>query len=170
MTPLRKEGDFTGEQYNFMPVESDGKLICRGYFEHDEKDVNLKNIGECDSDKIKNVLVVWFEYINGRLQVVGWYNHATVYRHLQREPYWHYIIADAGNSVLLPTDIRKKWGNYNDIIRFGRSWVKYPNAPQHKETLSETVNQIIDKIEKYDENWICKYPKKTRININKKEL
>lgn len=151
-----------GEQYNFKPVlDKNRKILCRGYFEHRENQINLENIGNCHcSDSISGVLVVWFEYLKEtrKLQIVGWYKNATVYRNVKKLPEWHYITADAENCVLLPEHVREKWGDYKENIIFGRNHVKYPNDPQYIETLSKTVSKITDIINSYGENWIDKYP------------
>lgn len=85
------------EKYNFTPVNMEGRegLYCLGFFEtksHNGKDVNqmrIENIAGCEllkkEESVDDVLVVYCAKHPAHkfTTVVGWYKHATVYRHYQ---------------------------------------------------------------------------------------
>ena len=85
------------EKYNFTPVNMEGKegLYCLGFFEtksHNGKDVNqmrIENIAGCEllkkEESVDDVLVVYCAKHPAHkfTTVVGWYKHATVFRHYQ---------------------------------------------------------------------------------------
>lgn len=85
------------EKYNFTPVNMEGRegLYCLGFFEtksHNGKDVNqmrIENIAGCEllkkEESVDDVLVVYCAKHPAHkfTTVVGWYKHATVFRHYQ---------------------------------------------------------------------------------------
>lgn len=85
------------EKYNFTPVNMEGRegLCCLGFFEtksHNGKDVNqmrIENIAGCEhckkEESVDDVLVVYCAKHPAHkfTTVIGWYKHATVYRHYQ---------------------------------------------------------------------------------------
>jgi hypothetical protein len=104
------------EAYNFLNI--DGFLY--GYFQPHMTppyEINLSRIMKgCNSEKIDDVLVIWFATnpIDKGQVIVGWYNHATVFRSIQspntlhhRENYNYNIIARASDCTLLPISKRK---------------------------------------------------------------
>ena len=112
------------EKYNFTPMNMEGKegLYCLGFFEtksHNGKDVNqmrIENIAGCEllkkEESVDDVLVVYCAKHPAHkfTTVVGWYKHATVFRHYQE-------------AVFAPEDIQY----YNAIEsvsggRMGRRW------------------------------------------------
>ncbi|MDE6035977.1 MAG: hypothetical protein K2G36_08730 [Ruminococcus sp.] len=150
--------DYLGEQYNFKYVIENGKKICRGYFENHGNNVLIENIDENAklSDLIDDVLVVWFARYEGIGNlIVGWYKHATVYRHLQKNPDWYYITANIENCVLLSEEARKLWKvpySKKDGYGFGMSNIWYAR----EEKAENYVESLIKRINNY--NWIDKYP------------
>lgn len=148
----------TGEQYNFKPViEKDGRICCHGYFENHGRKVILENFDKsADSKSIENVLVIWCAKYNdfGNV-IVGWYKNATVYRCLQKNPDWHYTIADIENCVLLPEKIRKtKEWKLPDCIKLQQNPYKYANTPEIQK-YAKIISRQIDNYEV--NNWILKY-------------
>lgn len=104
------------EVYNFLNIN--GKLY--GYFQAHMKEPYEINLGRIVQgfigDKIENVLVIWFATnpIDRGQVVVGWYNHATVFRSIQspdtlpeRNNYNYNIMAKTNDCVLLPISRRK---------------------------------------------------------------
>jgi hypothetical protein len=73
------------EAYNFLNI----KGVLFGYFQPHMKSPYEINLGRIEhgseSDKIDNVLVIWFATnpIDSGQVVVGWYNNATVFRSIQ---------------------------------------------------------------------------------------
>ena len=175
------------EEYNFKSVDFDenelmincddkkygfylaGKYYL-GFFEpkstNKEKvnQIRIENINGCELCKsepyINDVLVIWCATaIQGGIRVVGWYNHATVYRYLQesqlskltgREYFRNNIkcfnaIAETKNCVLLPHTNRNPWivplakkRNYG----FGQSMVWYATETSAKQYIEELVEGI----------------------------
>lgn len=106
------------EKYNFTPVNMEGRegLYCLGFFEtksHNGKDVNqmrIENIAGCEllkkEESVDDVLVVYCAKHPAHkfTTVVGWYKHATVYRHYQEAVFApediQYYNAIANSSVV----------------------------------------------------------------------
>lgn len=95
------------EVYNFMPVDG----WFHGYAQPSGKTINLNTIDkDCSGDILEDVLVVWVAPFEGRKSrcIVGWYNHATVYRNFQKEKkgirneYAYNIKAKVEDCTLLP--------------------------------------------------------------------
>lgn len=96
--------DISGKTYGF--VQPRGRII------------HIERIGGEDfkyADKIDDVLVIWVSPTgigNGR-EIVGWYNHATVYRevqsgrHQKQRAYKNYnIVANTADCQLIPLEMR----------------------------------------------------------------
>lgn len=103
------------EAYNFL--NTDGFLY--GYFQPHMTppyEINLGRIKKgCTTEQIDDALVIWFATnpIGKGQVIVGWYNHATVFRSIQspntlphRENYNYNIIAQANDCTLLPISKR----------------------------------------------------------------
>lgn len=156
--PYMPQGIHIGEQYNFRPViEKDNRICCHGYFENHERNIILENFDKnAKSDSIDNVLVVWCARYNdfGNV-IVGWYKNVTVYRHLQKEPDWHYTTADIENCVLLPEKTRKtkEWKLPDSIILQQNSY-KYADTYEIQEYSQKITRQTDDYAVN---NWILKY-------------
>lgn len=162
------------EEYNFEPINIDGydKPVCLGFFEtkSNKKDkrnqLHIENIIGCElmknEDSVDDVLVVWCATARDNMPVVvGWYKHATVYRHYQECEFdngyiqYYNVIANAENCVLLPYQIRGKlqWHaaiSKTDGFGFGQSLQWYAREPKSE----DYVKKLIDSIENYDGNTI----------------
>lgn len=101
------------EIYNFQNLNGN----CYGYIQ--ASSINLQRIDpttDNEADKLEDVLVVWFapNKTFGGSWIVGWYSHATVYRHIQkssneaRQKYSYYVVAKFDDCTLLPVDERTK--------------------------------------------------------------
>ena len=171
------------EKYNFTPVNMEGRecLYCLGFFEtksHNGKDVNqmrIENIAGCElckkEESVDDVLVVYCAKHPAHkfTTVVGWYKHATVYRHYQEAVFapediqYYNAIAKSSDCVLLPTGIRSRKVQW-EVPRkssgwaygFGRANVWY--ASEEDSRLQDYLARLEKQIEEYDgENWIEKY-------------
>ena len=101
--------------------------------------------------------------------VVGWYKHATVYRHYQEAVFapediqYYNAIANSSDCVLLPAGIRSRKVQW-EVPRksngwaygFGRANVWY--ASEEDSRLQDYLTRLVKQIDEYDgENWIDKY-------------
>lgn len=189
---VKETGD-AHEKYNFdavyMDEESDYMQgeYCLGFVE--TKSTNRKTRNQMHIEKIKgcellknedeaeDVLVIFcaqYPYtLKRETYVVGWYNHATVYRwykikefdgEIEGEIYnqSYNVIAKKEDCVLLPSSIRRKsniWSvprTQNKIsYGLGQSDVWYAKDIDENDNLKKYCDRIIKQIEEYDgENWI----------------
>lgn len=129
------------EKYNFTPVNMEGKegLYCLGFFEtksHNGKDVNqmrIENIAGCEllkkEESVDDVLVVYCAKHPAHkfTTVVGWYKHATVFRHYQEAVFapediqYYNAIANSSDCVLLPAGIRSRKVQW-EVPRKSNGW------------------------------------------------
>ena len=173
------------EKYNFTPMNMEGKegLYCLGFFEtksHNGKDVNqmrIENIAGCEllkkEESVDDVLVVYCAKHPAHkfTTVVGWYKHATVFRHYQEAVFapediqYYNAIANSSDCVLLPAGIRSRKVQW-EVPRksngwaygFGRANVWY--ASEEDSRLQDYLTRLVKQIDEYDgENWIDKYAK-----------
>lgn len=101
--------------------------------------------------------------------VVGWYKHATVFRHYQEAVFapediqYYNAIANSSDCVLLPAGIRSRKVQW-EVPRksngwaygFGRANVWY--ASEEDSRLQDYLTRLVKQIDEYDgENWIDKY-------------
>ena len=174
-----KTGD-AHEKYNFFPIHFEGEedSYCLGFFEtksHNGKDVNqmhIENIAGCElckkEESVEDVLVVYCAKhpAHNFTTVVGWYKHATVFRHYQELEFGegdfqsYNAIAKTKDCVLLPTSARSKilqWKvprkNGGCTYGFGRANVWY--ASEDDKGLREFLERLSSQIENYSgENMI----------------
>ena len=146
-----------------------------GYNDGDNNGRNkmcIENIIGCEGMKnefkVQDVLVIYCAK-NPNVSatcIVGWYNHADVYRTCKERPRDYFVIAKKDNCVLLPPKERnkKKWlvprkGHSDSSFGFGQSNVWYANERDNEELqafLEETVSKIK---EYYGPNWRDEYSK-----------
>lgn len=185
------------EAYNFDPVfltDSNGEELgkyCLGFVEtkwgngKDHNQLRFENICGCEDleneDSVDDVLVVFcakFPYaLTNETYIVGWYNHATVYRYCQEfefaaegedEPYIQlsFMLAKAEDCVLMPTAARRNFEKWrvprkkNGIsYGFGQANVWYARDREENKALDDFLNKIVKNIEEYNgENWVYKNP------------
>lgn len=164
-----------GEEYNFKIQSLHGNKACFGFVEtkstngiypnqiHIENIIGSKDLkGENMAD---DVLVVWFAPIESEknaISVVGWYKNAVVFREYQYFDNIEYavnILAWAEDCVLLP-DGKRRRGEWKipKTFNFGEAHVRYPKSED-----KDYISRLINNINNYDgDNWICKYPDKTK--------
>ena len=168
------------EKYNFFPIhfEGDEDSYCLGFFEtksHNGKDVNqmhIENIAGCElckkEESVEDVLVVYCAKhpAHNFTTVVGWYKHATVFRHYQEIEFGegdfqsYNAIAKTKDCVLLPTSARSKILQWKVPRKtggcaygFGRANVWY--ASEDDKRLKEFLERLSSPIESYSgENMI----------------
>ena len=168
------------EKYNFFPIhfEGDEDSYCLGFFEtksHNGKDVNqmhIENIAGCElckkEESVEDVLVVYCAKhpAHNFTTVVGWYKHATVFRHYQEIEFGegdfqsYNAIAKTKDCVLLPTSARSKILQWKVPRKtggcaygFGRANVWY--ASEDDKGLKEFLEWLSSQIESYSgENMI----------------
>ena len=129
------------EKYNFTPVNMEGRegLYCLGFFEtksHNGKDVNqmrIENIAGCEllkkEESVDDVLVVYCAKHPAHkfTTVVGWYKHATVFRHYQEAVFapediqYYNAIANSSDCVLLPAGLRSRKVQW-EVPRKSKGW------------------------------------------------
>lgn len=164
------------ESWNFVTVK-DG--YCYGFVEpkrtkNKRNQLHIERISDRLEDKnipyIDDVLVVWCAVKEKNIvAVVGWYQHARVYRFLQQRPDEqeeddrsdYNIMAKAEDCVLLPRNKRDKspWSRVpvsrktRGLYGFGSAMVWYANENEAQ----KTVSQFVDTIQNYNgENWRIK--------------
>lgn len=187
-----------GEVYNFDAISLEGKegKYCLGFVEtkstrkERQNELHIENIRGCESLKnekaVEDVLVVWCatqkdeNTDKNKAVIVGWYQHATVYRRRdidQGEENQnvdddgdYYVKAKVEDCVLLPEEVRslkeweapvaQKWG-----YGFGQALVWYARNENAEPYLKKLVKQI----QEYDgENWIdVGYPRPSSEQIKK---
>ena len=164
------------EQYNFDPVNFEDGEFCLGFFETKSNrgkrnQFHIENIQGCeaykDEESIDDVLVVWCATtMLNETSIVGWYKHATVFRHYQEAEFEtgyiqsYNILAESKDCVLLPEADRHmfKWNApvaKKKTYGFGQSMVWYCD----EDNAQDYINCIAKQINEYDgENWLNKYP------------
>lgn len=145
------------EKWNFLNM--DGR--CYGYVQGNSDSMHIERLeGTSRRDEVaEDVLVVWCachpKKENGTV-VVGWYEHATVYRDVQQMPatpisglerdYW--IKTKAENAYLLPTEFRTfKVGRAAQSGRgtgFGKQNYWFADSEYAKETLIPALMEFIE--------------------------
>lgn len=170
------------EDLNFCPIEmEDGNEYCFGFVEtkstnrKDKNQLHIENIDGCkhlrDADSVDNVLVIFCALAPFRTDytcIVGWYEHATVYRYYQEfdlgdnDSRVYNILARCNDVVLLPHSTRVSnrplWmapRNKGQHFGFGQSEVWY--ATDDKAYKDAYLNRIINQIQNYNgDNWLYK--------------
>ena len=119
------------ESYNFKPHRGKFLGYVPGTF-----DINItKFVGKADF--ATDMTVVWCA-MHPELKrhvIVGWYEHATIFRKLQKGSPWkidgltveHQIEANAKDVYMLPRELRTFPGPIGPRIGFGRSVIYYGN-------------------------------------------
>lgn len=169
---VQRTGD-AHEKYNFTSryIARKEGYYCLGFFETKSRNgkvinqMHIENIAGCELCKneefVEDVLVVYCAKhpAHNFTTVVGWYKHATVFRHYQEENMEGEVqnynaIAKAEDCVLLPTSARSrilKWKVPRKLggcaYGFGRANVWY--AREEDQGLKEYIKKISSQIENY---------------------
>ena len=162
------------EKYNFFPIRSleEQEVYCLGFYEtkshngQDENQMHIENISGCElcrkEESVEDVLVVYCAKhpAHNFTTVVGWYKHATVYRHYKEINFgegdiqYYNALAKASDCVLLPVSARSRIVQWKVPRKtggcgygFGRANVWY--ASEEDKGLQEYLKRIVDQIENY---------------------
>lgn len=171
------ENGYGHEENNFNAVEDkDGNFYCLGFVETKSSrsgksnKLHIERIAECEHLKnhefADDVLVIWCATTDlNETSIVGWYNHATVYRDYccttvdGYEQYYN-IFANKKDCVHLPYTDRHmyKWqapASKRKGFGFGQSLVWFPTDEKGAAYAEEKANLI----NTYKgENWIDVFP------------
>lgn len=184
-----EEFNFQAEELNIDGLIEPGKY-CLGFVETkstngvSSNQLKIESIVGCEDCKkeesVEDVIVVFCaKYPNSEVHetlVVGWYEHASVYRNYQFIDFLdengevgytqaYNILAKAEDCVLLPTGIRRR-GNIWNVPRkkrgisygFGQANVWFANEFGN-DRLDEYLSRLVEQIKNYDgENWIDSHP------------
>ncbi len=161
------------EKYNFNPVQLDNhnELYCLGFFEtksyngKESNQMRIENISGCElcgnEEFVEDVLVIYCAKhpAHNFTTVVGWFNHATVYRHYQYaklgedDIQYYNAIAKTKDCVLLPLSQRARktvWEvprkNKGRTYGFGQAnvWYASEDSKSLKDYLNRMEKQIIE--------------------------
>lgn len=173
-----KETQLAHECFNFAPVVLDtGKRKCLGFAQlmgnskNTWPQLHIEKIVGCQAyrkaEKVDDVTVVFCSKArnSSSMRVVGFYNHATVYRHYQEAEFESGYIqsfsfeADQENCVLLPYKKRhcdSRWfvplsGSGNKKYGFGRSNIWYAGGNTDNQDEIKYVERMLTYIENYQE-------------------
>jgi hypothetical protein len=140
---VREDENFRGYIYTKPSRGKDGIL-------------KLENIEECSNDDmLENVLVIWVakDPFQNKLNIIGWYKNATVYRNvkLDENENKYNVCAKQADCVLLPINKRhkivpkasKSTGSYG----IGQSNIWYAkdiNAQKYVKNMLEYINEYND--------------------------
>lgn len=172
-----EENGYGHEEHNFNAVTyENGDCLCLGFVETKSSrygkrnELHIERIAECahlkNEDFAEDVLVIWCATTDlNETSIVGWYNHATVYRNYQNETVGKYnqsynIIAAKEDCVLLPKGDRHiyKWQAKvakKNGFGFGQSMIWFPTDEKGAAYAEEKAKQIS---EYNGENWIDVFP------------
>ena len=171
------ENGYGHEENNFNAVEDkDGNFYCLGFVETKSSrsgksnKLHIERIAECEHLKnhefADDVLVIWCATTDlNETSIVGWYNHATVYRDYccttvdGYEQYYN-IFANKKDCVLLPYTDRHmyKWqapASKRKGFGFGQSLVWFP-TDEKGAAYAEEKAKLINTYK--GENWIDVFP------------
>lgn len=161
-----------GEEYNFKPINFNGKKTCLGFVETKStngsyaNDLHIEKIRGCENMKkdeyVDDVLVIWCATADtNECVIVGWYKNATVYRQVQYDEQndrYYNVKTDADNCVLLSSSgIRRRlqWkapvAKRQKTYGFGQSLIWYPVQKEAE----NYIKNLLDSINDFSgENWV----------------
>ena len=166
------------EEYNFDPVTlDDGQEYCLGFVETKSSnsvkvnDLHIEKIEGCEAlkkeESVDDVLVIWCATTDlNETSVVGWYDHATVYRTYQEAEFEtgyiqsYNVLAKKEDCVLIPKEDRhmSMWNApvaKKKRFGFGQSLVWFAREENSK----IYVHELVKRIKNYrGENWVDVYP------------
>jgi hypothetical protein len=151
-----QENEDAHEKWNFLNM--DGK--CYGYVQGNSEKMHIEKLDKVYSqqEEADDIVVVWCASNDeNKTVVVGWYEHATVYRYLQDLPttpvtgiercYW--FCTDADNAFLLPEKDRVleigRASKTGSGTGFGQQNYWYAESQFAKENIIPTVLDFINK-------------------------
>lgn len=141
-----------GNVYGFVETKYTGGYKV-GYQNPKQLHIEKIDINFKDKDKIDDVTVIFCANNSIKTVIVGWYEHATVYRTRKKyldRPY--NIKTTFKNAHLIPENRRFKEvpraKENENKLGFGQSNVWYANKNNHQEFIFEILNYIKDEYQK----------------------
>ena len=172
-----KENGYGHEENNFNAViDEEGNDICLGFVETKtscsgkSNELHIERIPECEylkkDDFVEDVLVIWCATTSlNETSIVGWYNHATVYRNycscdIEGYEQVFNIVADKNDCVLIPHTYRHELRWNAPVAKkkgfgFGQSLVWFPTGDDEIQYAEEKAKIIT---EYRGPNWIDVFP------------
>lgn len=152
-----KENNDAGESFNFYPYNH----YCLGYVRAPGERLNLARVEDVpdDVDKIDDVTVIWVATNDTGRHIVGWYEHAEMYRYYQEfydsvngeDKCWCYnFVASEKDVHLIPEELR----NFRVLsaskagagLGMGQSNIWYADSAITKEKFVPKVLEYLEKI------------------------
>ncbi len=146
------------EMFNFLSFEGSVYGYVRPPSKSESWDkatLNLDRLaGVKTGEKLEGVLVVWVATSpQGHGRVVGWYQNATVHRHIQPAPsdprrqhstdqFMYYVSASEKDATCLELDARVIEVPYRSV-GFGQANIMYPDNPEKHQQLKEKVWELV---------------------------
>lgn len=152
-----KENNDACESFNFYPYNH----YCLGYVRAPGERLNLARVEDVpdDVDKIDDVTVIWVATNDTGRHIVGWYEHAEMYRYYQyfedsiveNHTYWQYNFKTREeNAHIIPEELR----NFRVLsaskagagLGMGQSNLWYADSTITKEKFVPKVLEYLEKI------------------------
>lgn len=152
-----KENNDACESFNFYPYNH----YCLGYVRAPGERLNLARVEDVpdDVDKIDDVTVIWVATNDTGRHIVGWYEHAEMYRYYQyfedsiveNHTYWQYNFKTREeNAHIIPEELR----NFRVLsaskagagLGMGQSNLWYADSAITKEKFVPKVLEYLEKI------------------------
>ncbi len=141
------------------------------------KQIHIENIDQNfkNRESIEDVTVVFCTNNSTKTVVVGWYNHATIYRNRQKYHERQYNIkTTATNAHLLSSKKRDKEIPRARVntqnIGFGQSNIWYANKPEHRKLVNDILNYINNENYKHQQNIKLNNFEDTKLNDSIKNI
>ena len=152
-----KENNDACESFNFYPYNH----YCLGYVRAPGERLNLARVEDVpdDVDKIDDVTVIWVATNDTGRHIVGWYEHADMYRYYQEfydsvngeDRYWGYnFVASEKDVHLIPEELRNfripSASKAGAGLGMGQSNLWYADSAITKEKFVPKVLEYLEKI------------------------
>lgn len=152
-----KENNDACESFNFYPYNH----YCLGYVRAPGERLNLARVEDVpdDVDKIDDVTVIWVATNETGRNIVGWYEHADMYRYYQEfydsvngeDRYWGYnFVASEKDVHLIPEELRNfripSASKAGAGLGMGQSNLWYADSAITKEKFVPKVLEYLEKI------------------------
>lgn len=150
-----RENEDAHEKWNFLNMDG----MCYGYVQGNSDQMHIEKLDKVyrQQDEADDITVVWCASDDNKgTVVVGWYEHATVYRYLQELPttpvtgiercYW--FSTKAENAYLLPEEYRVleigRASKTGAGTGFGQQNYWYAESQYAKENIIPAVKEFIE--------------------------
>lgn len=152
-----KENNDACESFNFYPYNHN----CLGYVRVRGAHLNLSRVEDVadDVDKIEDVTVVWTATNDTGRYIVGWYEHAEMYRYykwfeddgVENHTYWQYSFkTNEENAYLIPEELRTfpvlRASQAGAGLGMGQSNLWYADSAVVREKFVPKVLEYLEKV------------------------